>query len=165
MVHNLLMIWVPLEGVTPAFVKRNIEHNSQLFNTVFVISEVNYPAILKKALQDPRMESMFQRPNGKNQFDQIRTWWLWENPNYVYADADIKILKLWKSAEGSPAFAESDSSTDGFITDGNGCGQFFDDMLDRMYEKHPTQCFPMAATIPKYHDNVIRKKYFEHKKF
>lgn len=165
-VSNLLTIWIPLEGVTPNFVKRNFQHNKSLFKKSTFINMLNYPEILKEALKDYRIKSMFQRPNSKNQFEQVRAWWLWKNPNYVYCDADVKILKMWNIREGDPAFAEgNDGHLDNFIIDANGCGQFFNDMLDRMYEKHPTQCFPMVATIPKYHDNVIKKEYFEHKKF
>lgn len=165
MTNNLLTIWLPLEGVTPAFVKRNFKHNSRFFKKAFFINSLNYPEILRKALRDSRMKSMFYTPNGRNQFEQIRAWWLWKNPDYVYCDADVKILSMWKIRKGLPAFAERGQRLDNFIIDANGCGRFFDDMLDRMYEKHPTQCFPMVATIPKYHDNVILKKYFEHKKF
>lgn len=161
---KLLMINVDLGKGLPEYADKNIEHNRWFFEKTFVIDAHTYEYLKKEMFLDPRVASMFKLPNGRNQFDVVRTWWASKNPEWVYADTDIKILKPLEVDEDKPAFGRAKVGLDGCIFYSGRDGQYWNSMLEQMYYFTPTQCFPQIKHIPQDWDNVIEPEYFEHSK-
>jgi hypothetical protein len=121
-----------------------------------------YEKLESEALKDFRIASMFKRKNAWNSLDIFRTWFLWKHPDFIYVDADAELIKPLDNGN-RPAFAEfAEGIGDGFIIQGNNCSEFFNDMLSRMYAKHPDQCFPQIANIPQNEIEIIPKIFFRH---
>lgn len=161
--HKVFTYWIDVGKPKPVYIENNFEWNKQFFDeTFFITTDMYYNFILKEALKDYRILSMFKKPNCHNQLDVVRIWLMWKNPTWIYIDTDVRVLKNFEIKKDKPAFARRKKICDTFIIVGNGCGEFFNMMLDTMYQKHPDYCHP--HNVPKDWDNVIERDYFTHDK-
>ncbi len=169
--NKIFQIWVDYGDPMSKRVAQAMAENMAKADHYTLIAETNflgasdfrpYADVEADALLDPRMWDMFRKKNKWTSTEALRAWFLWKNPEYTYLDADLRILKPLTSHPGSPAFARYGYGIDCFLIQGNGCGVWFDGLLNNMHTLSPGECFPMIASLPPDWDNVIEPEYFDH---
>jgi hypothetical protein len=169
---KLVQMWI---GKPPAErIRKKMRQNQKRFPEYLLIASTNFLNAgnfmrwpdYARSVKDARVKKLLKKVlKVSDVIDIHRMFFLYQNPDYWYADCDCEVKEIYLTEPGNPYFGEYKNKCDSFLICANGCMEHFNrvitDILVRVRDLKETIFIATFHTVSKSR-YIIPRECFDH---